>query len=207
MKKSILFLGVSLFTAVAMSFAFLSNFKGIHIEAAKATAKEFTFNESVGSNQFETDSDVVNKSVVTGISSNIETEVSLQEYSEEQSKSFGDNGYFVRNGSSVTDPRFYFEIGANNITSVSVTYGLVSTSSTNANEVQCSIRVFEGNDRVDETGTSGTQLNQDLVLTWNKEAGDEFTVDSVRINVAAVNGFVFWGEPLYVKSITITWSC
>lgn len=210
MKKGLLIASIASVMAVAggLSFAVANANKGIRFEAVKATEKSFTFDASVGSSQFSTSSDYVSKSVVTGVSSNLETGIYLTDGYTNHSMVFGSDGNFVRNGSTDSGLSFLMSIGANNITSVSVTFGLNKVSYTVADEVQCGIYLMnKDGERVDETATSTTQLNKDLVLTWNKELSDEFKATSVDIRVAALNGSVYWGEPLYIKSVTLTWDC
>lgn len=210
MKKGLLIANIASVIAVTggLSFAVANENKGIRYEAAKATEKSFTFDASVGNAQFETSSAWLKRSVVTNISSNLETEIYLTDGFNNHTMVFGDDGNFVRNGSTDSSLSFLMTIGANNITSVSVTFGLNKVSHTVANEVQCGIYLMDKDgDRVDETATSTTQLNKDLVLTWNKELSDEFKAVSVDISVAALHGSVYYEEPLYIKSVTLTWDC
>ena len=195
-------------SVLATGFAF--GFSGSY-EPLKATEKEFTFNESVAASQFTgSSSDVYEKSVVTGVSSNLETSVSLQEGSTERVKAFGDgnDGYFVANGGSVSAPTFYVTIGVNNPTSVSVTFRLIKTASTTTTEVRCEIAAYNGNTWLDELASSGdSAINDDYTVTWTKKGSQETPANIIKIEVSAINGFVYWGEPLYIKAIALNWSC
>lgn len=111
-----------------------NTFKGS--SAVDAATKNFVFNETVASAQFSNSNVIIEKSVETGVSSNLETTISLIEDPHERSKTFG-NGYFVSNGGFVSAPVFTIEIGVNNPTSVSVVYGLIHDTATTATEVQC----------------------------------------------------------------------
>lgn len=208
MKKRILILSSVAMLAIAGATAVALSSRNVSFYGAKATAKEFTFNQAVGAAQFETSSSVVEKSVETGVSSNLETSVSLEASSTESNKAFGDNGYFVRNGSTVSSPKFIIEIGVNNPTSVTVTYGLVKTSSTLADEVSIIIEAYKDSTRLDDTGTSGSSgINSDATFTWNRQGSQVENADRIKIKLQALNGSVYWGEPLYIKSIQLSWSC
>ena len=210
MKKGLLIASIASITAVAggLSFAVANANKGIRYEAAKAENKTFTFNQAVAQAQFETPtSELVEKSVVTGVSDNLATTVSLKYSGEEESKVFGDQGYFVRNGATGRY-KFLITIGVNNPTSVSVTYGLVKTTSTTTTEVRCEIGAYKDDTWLDETASSGdAAINSDHTVTWTKKGSQETPANNIQIEVEALNGSVFWGEPLYIKSIVLNWDC
>ncbi len=181
------------------------------LDPVKAAAKSFTFGESIGS-QFDGGDSVNVVSVVTGSSSNLETSVSLLNGSDEQIKAFGDNGYFVRNGSTISHAKFVVSIGVNNPTSVSVTYGLVKPEESphsNVTEVRCWIGAYADDTRLDETGISGDAgVGEDYTLTWTKQPGQAKPADEIRIETNTVDGSnISWMQPFYIKSIVLNWSC
>lgn len=208
MKKNIILsavIGLTVGSTLAVVFASTRSVSPIAL--TKAAEKTFTFDVSVGAAQFETNSNLVEKSVVTGVSSNLETTVSLKNSGTEETKVFGDKGYFVRNGATARY-KFSINIGVNNPTSVSVTYGLVKTTSTTTTEVRGFIGAYAGDTLLDETASSGdAAINSDYTLTWTKKGSQETPADNIEIEVQALDGSVFWGEPLYIKSITLNWSC
>ena len=159
MKKKILILSSVSMLAIAGATAATFASRNVSFYGAKASNKEFTFNQAVGDAQFSDGNAnlIAERSVVTGIgSSNLETSVSLEQSGTEKNKSFGDNGYFVRNGETVNEPKFIIEIGVNNPTSVSVTYGMIDSTYTEADEVSIAIEVYKDDTRLDDTGTSGS---------------------------------------------------
>ena len=214
MKKGLIIASIASVMAVAggLSFVVANANKGIRFEAAKAADKSFTFNQSTGS-QFDNGGAVSTSSVITGVSDKLETSVSLLNGSTEEIKTFGDNGYFVRNGSTISHARYVISIGVNNPTSVSVTYGLAKPElnpSTNVNEIRCWIGAYANDVRLDETATSGDSgIGEDAyTYTWTKQPEQTTPADEIRIEVNTVDGSnIYWGEPLYIKSIVLNWSC
>ena len=213
MKKKALLL-VALSTAVAGSALVggLALSKGNFVaEPVKATAKEFVYDDTVGSEQFS-DHYVAGKpaevSVVTGISSNLETEVTLKKSTDEDyGKSFGNGGRFVRNSETISASEFLVTIGVNNLTNASVKYGCIKTEYTIATSVYA---YFDFKDEDDvwhnfETGQNGDSFNYDQTLSWSKTQA--YTITGIRVRVGVTGGSVYWGEPLYIKSITLNWSC
>ena len=210
-KKFLLVLGSAALTTCGVLGLCFAPKANLNAKVTKAAEKTFTFNQSVAQAQFSNSSTIVEKSVVTGVSSNLETKLSLTDSGGvERVKSFGDNGYFVRNGGTLTCPSFVFDIGVNNPTSISVTYGLVETESTEASEVRCKIYCYDGDTYLDGDAISGDAgINDDYTYTWTKKDSQVTPANKVEITVEAFGngGNVFWGEPLYIKSVTLTWAC
>lgn len=211
MKKKIVILTSASLLAVsgALAFGLVSNKKMSKLNVAQATDKEFTFSNHVGQEQFETSSNLVEKSVVTGISSNLETSVSLKdENGTEGNKVFGDSGYFVRNGASYGAPKITVEIGVNNVTSVTVISGMMWGSVTTATEAGCSIQCYSGNTYIDGYASCGdSYVNAEQVTSFTKDPEESRKIDKVVIEAYVPSGFVYYGEPLFIKSITLNWSC
>ncbi len=217
MKKGLIIASIASVMAITAGCAFaISANKGIRFEAAKATDKSFTFDKSVGAAQFDgIDNDtVVERSVVTGVSSNIETSVSLISSGDEQGKVFDDGTNFAKMpGGGLTDPKFHIEIGLNNVTGVSVVFGLLknddpSTQYTTATQVGCIISIYDELGYVDGTSSCGTD-NMDKVntLSWVKSGEETKIGERAVIEVWVPDGFVYYADPLFVRSITVNWSC
>lgn len=219
MKKGLLIASIASVMAVVggLAFAVANANRGIRFEAAKATDKSFTFDTSVGAAQFDgTDNDkVVERSVATGVSSNIETSVSLTAYSEEQGKVFADGTNFAKMpGGGLSGPiTFHIEIGLNNVTGVSVVFGLLKndnpeTQYTTATQVGCMISIYDEIGYVDGTSSCGTG-NMDKVntLSWVKSGEETKIGERAVIEVWVPDGFVYYADPLFVRSITVNWSC
>ena len=213
MKKGLIIASIASVTTVSagLAFAVAHANRGIRFEAVKAGTKTFTYNASVGAGQFDGEDfmSIVERSVVTGVSSNIETSVSLLEGSTQRQKSFGSNGNFVQTSGGLTAPAFSIEIGLNNITSVTVVYGLYTTSAyTTADQVGCVINVYDGEGNIDGNSSVGSgNLNKDAELTWEKEVGETRVADHMIIDVLVPSGFIHYTDPLFIKSITVNWSC
>ena len=208
MKNKIILLPVTLLTLTGVVAAGLST-KNV-LSGVKAEVKSFTYNETVGQEQFTNEVGAENVSVVTGVSSNLETEITFEKTSEgnQYLMSFGDGGYFVRNGGTVMTPEFIINIGANNITSATLTFGLIHDTLTDANEVQGSVYLYDDNNvYLDGSGTSTQLLNVDNTVTWSKKENQTFVATRLRVRCAAINGSVHWQEPIYIKSISLTWAC
>ena len=213
MKKKALLL-VALSTAVAGSALVggLALSKGNFVaEPVKATAKEFVYDDAVGSDQFDGDDflKIVERSVVTGISSNIETSVSLDELGTQRQKWFGGNEHFVQTSGGLTAPLFRIEIGLNNITSVSVVFGLYTTSEfTTADQVGCAITLYDSEGDIDSSSScGGGNLDKDAVLTWEKDGSETRVATTAVVEVFVPSGFIHYTNPMFVKSITVNWSC
>ncbi len=213
MKKKVLILTFASLLAIsgALAFGLTSAKSASRLSMVKAADKEFTFDRTVGLNQFwnKPSSEI---SVVTGVSSNLETKVhAVKSESEDYAMAFGDNTYidcFVRNGETVGGLKFDIEIGVNNPTQVSVTYNLLKNTITLANEVRCTISVFKDDTKLDQTASSGDAcINNDDTFTWNRKITQEENANKVLIEVEALNGTVYWGEPLCIRSIQLNWSC
>lgn len=220
MKKKVIILStvsaLALGSALAAVFALRHN--DFAFAPAKAADKSFAFNASVGATQFDgTDNfGVVNRSVTTGsgYSSPIETSVSLIASGDEQGKVFDDGTNFVKMpGGGLTSPSFHIEIGLNNVTSVEVVFGLLkndnpATQYTTAEQVGCSINIYGGGSHIDGEASCGT-ANMDNVntLTWEKDGEETKIGDSIIIEVWVPDGFVYYADPLFVRSITVNWSC
>ena len=212
-KKLFLILGSTVLTAcgaLALCFAPKAN---LNAKVAKASEKEFTFNESVAQAQFpNSSSDEVEKSVVTGVGDNLETKVSLIEDDEDEgNKVFGDKGYFVRNGATIIRPTFNVIIGVNNLTSISVVFGCVKTEHTALTSFHCRYNVLskEHGNYTTVSSTSTDMFNVDRTLEWVKQDSTYTdTITEVVISVGYDGGTSsYWGEPLYIKSVTLTWAC
>ena len=183
-----------------------------------ATSKSFTFDGDVGRLQFPntgTES-VVQRSVVTGVSSNIETSVSYKNSSNvEQPKRFGYGVYFITNqntGDVLNEPAFHFEFGVNNATSATVDFGLIKSHevTTTASKLSCNIQLYRNGYRV--TGSSGS--NKDWVgpagegtFDWTKDQSISEVGDKVVIDVKVFSGNFDSADLFYVKSITLNWAC
>lgn len=212
MKKKVLLLAsLSSIMAAGAVFGGLALGKNSSFEPVKATDKEFVFDATVATEQFDGSDflSVVNRSVVTGVSSNIETSVSLDESGTQRQKWFGGGGNFVQSSGGLTAPYFSIEIGLNNITSVSVVFGLNTTSQyTTADQVGCSIDLYDSEGNIDSTASCGSaNLDTEAVLTWQKPAEQTRVADSVIVDVFVPSGFVHYSTPLFIKSITVNWSC
>lgn len=216
MKKGLIIASVASVMAISAGCAFaISANRGIRFEAVKAADKTFTFDESVGAAQFDNKFEVgypANISVSTGgISDNLETTSSLPKDSTyDYSVVYGDSTYhcFVRNGETYSSSTFDINIGVNNPTEVSVTYCLIKDTVTLASEVGCRISVFDDVTELDTTYSSGDScLNHEWTYTWTRKDTQLVDGDRVRIEVEAKGGSVYWGEPLYIKSIELHWSC
>ena len=177
---------------------------GFNTLGVKASPKQFTFGGST--TQFSTSSDLVEKSVVTGVSDNLETTVSLKEGEDEVSKVFHDSGYFMRNGSTIANPKFKMTIGVNNATSLRVIYGVQDSRAT---QIQCTLHLKDGEG---EDVFAPTQLLQesesdDLTkgdFSWALETTDK--IKEVEIDIECDMMISNW-TPLFIKSITLGWSC
>ena len=198
--------------AAGAVFGGLALGKNSSFEPVKATDKEFVFDATVGAEQFDghfTASYPAEISVVTGIGSNLETCVSLPKNPPyDFAVGYGDNGRFVRSWETYSSSDFNVEIGVNNLTNVAVVYGCEKTTYTLATEIHCYIDVKDedGDWHNDVSGSSGSAFNTDLNLSWTKTT-ETYIVKAVRIRVGASEGSIYWGEPLYIKSITLNWSC
>ena len=177
---------------------------GSNTLGVKASAKQFTFSGTT--TQFSTSSDLVEKSVVTGVSDNLETTVSLKEGENEVNKAFHDSGYFMRNGSTITNPKFKMTIGVNNATSLRVVYGVEDSRAT---QIQCTFHLKDG---AGEDVFTPTQLLQesksdDLTkgdFSWALETTDK--IKEVEIDIECDMAISNW-TPLFIKSVTLGWSC
>lgn len=182
------------------------------LDSINATEKSFTFDATVGSEQFEdhyTSHKPAEISVVTGVGSNLETTVSLpKNETEDFAVGYGNNGRFVRSWETYSNSDFEVVVGINNLTSISVSYGCDKTTYTVASELHCYIDVKDedGDWHNYVSGSSGSAFNTDLDLSWVKSS-EEYTVKAVRVRVGASGGSIYWGEPLYIKSISLNWSC
>lgn len=211
-KKVLLISALSSVLAVSALVGGLAFSRG-NFELVEASDKVFTYNVDVGANQFagEDYGIIVERSVVTGFSSNIETVVSLiDEGYVERAKSFGNNGQFVEMAGGLTAPMFTVEIGLNNVQGVTVHYGLYATSEyTTADQVGCSIRIYdEDNGYIDGNASCGTgNMNTDASLTWTKSAEEEKIGTRIVIEVWSPSGFVYYQDPLFIRTIAVNWSC
>lgn len=203
----------TMLAGVAVSAYHLFGTNGFKVERVVASTKQFVLDATVGANQFKdhyTGGQPAEISVVTGISSNLETSVTLPKSTEEDySVRYGDNERFVRNGETISPCDFEVEVGVNNLQNVAVVYGCEKTSSTNVTELHCRIDVKDedGDWHTNVSGSSGTSFNLDRSLTWSKST-ETYTVKGVRVRVGVSGGSsVFWGEPLYIKNIELTWAC
>ena len=215
MKKKIVLLSTLFAVAIGSTLAtvLVTRKSASQSVVTRASEKEFTFNESVAQAQFPSSSnDEVEKSVVTGVGDNLETKVSLIESDEDEgNKAFGDKGYFVRNGATIIRPTFNVIIGVNNLTSISVVFGCVKTEYTSLTSFHCRYNVLskEHGNYTTVSSTSTDMFNVDRTLEWVKQgSGYNDTITEVVISVGYDGGTSsFWGEPLYIKSITLTWVC
>lgn len=215
MNKKLFILGSISTLAVGGAFAAALAFKGNNsaLTPARATDKSFTFDATVGAEQFEghyPSKKPAEISVVTGSSSNLETKVYLTKTSEEDfSVGYGNNGRFVRSWETFSNSDLTAEIGVNNLTSIDVVYGCDKTEYTVATAVYCYIDVYddEGGWHNDQSGSNGSSFNSDLNLNWNKSMSGDFVVTKVRVRVGASGGSIYFGEPIYIKSMTLNWSC
>ncbi len=179
---------------------------------AKAADKEFVFDTAVGSNQFDghyPTEKPAEISVVTGVSSNLETSVRLIEDTDnDYGKYFGDGNYFVRNSKTISATDFVVNIGVNNLTNIEVVYGCIKTKYTIPTELHCYMDVKDDEDvwHNGVSGSSGDVFNSDRLVSWTK-SDEEYKVTEVRVRVGVTGGSVYWGEPLYIKTITLNWSC
>ena len=213
MKKKVLllsFLSFALAGSVVASGLALSH-GGSAVEPVKATEKEFVYDVTVGTEQFDGPDylSIVERSVVTGISSNIETSVSLDEVGTQRQKHFGGNGNFVQSSGGLTKPQFSIEIGLNNVTSVSVVFGLYTTSEyTTADQVGCIINIYDDEGNFDGNSSVGSaNLNKDAVLTWEKDPEETRVGNRIVIDVLVPSGFIHYTNPLFIKTITVNWTC
>ena len=216
MKKKILILTAASMLSISGALAFGLSAKTSKSNSfmVKAVEREFTFDRAVGAEQFEghyVDQKPAEVSVVTGVSSNLETKVSFPKSStDDYGKYFGDLTYnsFVRTAETYSSAELTVEIGVNNPTSVSVTFCLIKTLYTAASEVGCRISVFNGDDFLDQTYSSGDScINDEFTFTWNKKGTQETPADKVKIELEAKGGSVYFGEPLYIKDIHLNWAC
>ncbi len=214
MKKNIILSAViGLTVGGTLAVAFASTRNASPIALTKAAEKTFTFDATVGANQFEDQypsKKPAEISVVTGVSSNLETKVYLTKNAEEDfSVGYGDNGRFVRSWETFSNSDLTAEIGVNNLTSIDVVYGCDKTEFTKATAVYCYIDVYdeEGGWHNDQSGSNGSSFNTDLNLNWNKTMSGDYVVTKVRVRVGASGGSIYFGEPIYIKSMTLNWSC
>lgn len=212
-KKTILLVALSTAVAGSALVGGLALSKGnFVVEPVKATAKEFTFDAKVGAEQFEDHYEIskpANISVVTGVGSNMETYVTVPKNADyDYGKGFGDNGRFVRTWETYSGSNIEVTIGVNNLTSIAVVYGCDKTTYTAATEVHCyfDVKDEDGDWHTDVSGSSGSAFNTDLDLDWAKTT-QTYTVTAVRVRTGASGGSVYYGEPVYIKSITLNWSC
>lgn len=220
MKKKVVILSTISALALGSAFAAVLALKHNNFLApAKASDKSFTFNETVGANQFDGKYEAQRAaeiSVVTGVGSNLETNIRLPKYPSNPSSEedygtwYGHSGTgrFVHNGETISSSYFVAEIGVNNLTSIEVVYGCDKTEYTHATSVYCYIDVYDevGGWHNDISCSSGDAFNLDLDLTWAKTT-ETYTVSAVRVKVGADGGSVYYGEPLYIKTMTLNWSC
>ena len=212
MKKKVLLLAsLSSIMAAGAVFGGLALGKNSSFEPVKATDKEFVFDGTVGAEQFDGEDfmSIVQRSTVTGKSSNIETSVSLLEFDYQRQKTFGGHGNFVESGGGLTAPAFRIEIGLNNLTSVTVDYSLYTSSEyTDADQVGCVINVYDSEGNIDGNSSVGSaNLNKEASLTWSKEVEETRIATRVVIDVLVPSGFIHYTNPLSIKSITVNWSC
>ena len=182
----------------------------------RAATKTFTFDGSVGSNQFpqENTDVVVSKSVETGVSSNLETTVSYKGTDNvEKSKVFGYGVYFITNpasGDVFDTPRFHIEIGVNNATSASIVFGLLKRegSQTTAGRISCGIKLYRNSNKLDESSIGNKISDIDQAFTWEKGSTVSDIGNKVVIDAGVQGGdFDPVTDLLYIKSITVNWSC
>ena len=213
MKKKVLLLASlsTVVAATALAGGLILNNNSYQLESVKGSDKEFVFDATVGDQQFNGEDfmSVVERSVVTGISSNIETSVSLEEVGTQRQKSFGTNDSFVQTSGGLTRPEFQIEIGLNNITSVSVAYALYTNSEyTTAEQVGCAINVYDEEGHIDGNASVGSgNLDKEAVLTWTRDPAETRVATSVVIEVYVPDGFIHYTNPLFIRSITVNWSC
>ena len=213
MKKKVLLLASlsTVVAATALAGGLILNNNSYQLESVKGSDKEFVFDATVGQEQFDGPDfmEVVERSVVTGISSNIETSVSLDEIGTQRQKWFNGDGNFVQTSGGLTAPSFQIQIGLNNVTSVSVVYGLYTTSEyTTADQVGCAINLWNGEGNIDGNSSCGSgNLNKEAVLTWEKDPEETRIATSIVIDVYVPSGFVHYSNKLFIKTITVNWSC
>ena len=203
-KKYLILTSLACLAVTGVTGAAIASQGGFNTLEVKASPKQFTFGGST--TQFSTSSDLVEKSVVTGVSDNLETTVSLKESGTEVTKVFHDSGYFMRNGLSIANPKFKMTIGVNNATSLRVVYGVQDSRAT---QIQCTFHLKDGEG---EDVFAPTQLLQedesdDLTkgdFSWALETTDK--IKEVEIDIECDN-MVYFGTPLFIKSVTLGWSC
>ena len=209
MKKGLLIASIASVTAVTcgLAFAVANANKGIRYEAAKATDKQFVFNESVGSEQFDAyngQNVVVEKQVTTDVGNPLATSISLTEDSTLRAMTFGSDGYFVQKSGGLTASLFTITIGVNNCTSISVNYG--STYDGSDDTITAKITTKDGSGNVvDEETQIDTSDYANCGISWAREEGDA-VVKEVVITVKN-DKFLYWGYDYFIKNITLNWSC
>lgn len=212
-KKVLILSGVSLM-AIATGFGALAlNHNHLSLNPAKATDKTFTLNESNATTYFSNGSVQQDVSMATSVSDDIVASHKLTDSNGNAHTAFGDNGYFCRNGATISsNSKFTFEIGLNNITSINVVYGVIVGENTVASLVKCSITIYTENDALVRNSTQTIDAEgADLSAgnkTWTPPAEDEGQkfVRAV-IEVSCDANSIYWGTPLFIKSMTFNWSC
>ncbi len=180
---------------------------GFNTLGVKAEPKSYVFDGSNTQFKDTTTPSVIERNVTTGLSDPLLTSVSLLDNgSAEASKFFSNDGYFVRNGASVTNPIFKVTIGVNNATSLRVVYGVQDSRAT---QIQCTFHLKDGEG---EDVFAPTQLLQesesdDLTkgdFSWALETTDK--IKEVEIDIECDMTISNW-TPLFIKSVTLGWSC
>ncbi len=195
---SVASLAVAGVTATALAS---SSFRPLGVEA---TPNEYIF--KAGNGQFEGGDPIQQVNVATGVSDPLFTSVSLVANEGEVNKNFNDALYFVRNGSTITNPTFTITIGVNNATSVRVVYGVLDEDAT---YVSCDInlknklgaKLFEKNQLLQKDESDDLAAGD---LTWTLETENE--IKEVEI-VVETDKNIHWATPFFIKSITLGWSC
>ena len=203
-KKYLILTSLACLAVTGVTGAAIASQGGFNTLGVKASTKQFTFSGTT--TQFSTSSDLVEKSVVTGVSDNLETTVSLKEGENEVNKVFHDSGYFMRNGSTIANPKFKMTIGVNNATSLRVIYGVQDSRAT---QIQCTFHLKdgEGEDVFAPTQLLQESESEDLTkgdFSWALETTDK--IKEVEIDIECDMMISNW-TPLFIKSITLGWSC
>ena len=206
-KKYLILTSLACLAVTGVTATAIASMKGgYNTLGVKAEPKSYVFNSY--NTQFDdtTTPSVVERDVITGVSDPLSTSVSLTENgSAEVTKFFSSDGYFVRNGASTQNPTFTVTIGVNNATSLRVLYGV---SDDRPNAISCTFHLKNslGVDLFTPSQTleKGVDKMTQGDLSWTLSTDGE--IKEVEI-VVTCDRAAHSSAPIFIKSITLGWSC